>query len=58
MKIIAADPQNATWYVRVAALYATIGNKPKALEFAEKVAQVDPGMQPAVEQFIKENHLR
>ncbi len=52
------DPQNSTWYVKLAATYAAAGDKKQALAMIAEVLKIDPTAQKEAQAFINKNHLQ
>jgi len=50
---IQIDPQDVSLYTGLAATYAKMHNKEKAIEYANKVLELNPGSKEAVEAFIQ-----
>ncbi len=57
-KLLEAEPENVTWYVRLATAYALAGDKPKALEIVDRVVKFFPTIKGEAEKFIKQYKLR
>jgi len=53
IQAIQIDPDDISLYTGVAATYAKMHNKEKAIEYANKVLELNPGAKQAVEEFIK-----
>jgi len=53
IQAIQIDPNDTSLYTGVAATYAKMHNKEKAIEYANKVLELNPGAKQAVEDFIK-----
>lgn len=52
LELIAFNPDNVDYHVKLAALYAEIGEEEKAIAEAQRVAELDPTSLEAVETFI------
>lgn len=55
--LISQEPGNYGYYANLAATYAEIGNKPKALEYIKKAVELNPALQAEAEQFKKDHKL-
>ncbi len=53
LQAIQIDPKDVSLYTGLAAAYAKIQNKEKAIEYANKVLELKPGAKETVEAFIK-----
>ena len=47
------EPKEYTWYVSLAATYGKLHNKDKAIEYAQKAAELNPDLKQASEDFIQ-----
>lgn len=52
-RLAALEPNNAEIWVRLAKVYAQVGDMEKAVEAAKKAGELDPAMKDASEQFIR-----
>ncbi len=52
-RLAALESGNAEIWVRLAKVYAQVGDKEKAVEAAKKAGELDPAMKDASEQFIR-----
>ncbi|MBU4256794.1 O-antigen ligase family protein [Patescibacteria group bacterium] len=52
-RLAALEPNDAEVWVRLAKVYAQVGDMEKAVEAAKKAGELDPAMKDASEQFIK-----
>ena len=55
--LIAQEPDNYGFYANLAATYAELGDKPKALKFIKKAVDINPALQAEAEQFKKDHQL-
>jgi hypothetical protein len=52
LQAINIDPQDVSLYTSLAATYAKMENKEKAIEYAQKAAELDPDIEEAAKEFI------
>ncbi|MBI5221736.1 MAG: O-antigen ligase family protein, partial [Candidatus Magasanikbacteria bacterium] len=57
-ELIAEDPENVTWYVKLATTYAVMGKKTEALTTVQQAVTMYPPLQSEADKFIKQYHLR
>lgn len=55
--LISIEPENPTWYTKLAATYVKIGDKAVARDAVEKAVMLDPDLRPQADEFIKQNKL-
>ncbi len=55
--LIAAEPENVNWYIKLATVYAVMGNKAEARATVAKALQLYPPLKPEADKFIKEYKL-
>lgn len=55
--LIKQEPENYGFYANLAATYAELGDKPKALEYIKKAVDINPALQAEAEQFKKDHNL-
>jgi O-antigen ligase len=53
LRAIQIDPQDVSLYTSLAATYAKMQNKGKAIEYAKKAVELNPAAQEAAEEFIQ-----
>ncbi|NMB92419.1 MAG: tetratricopeptide repeat protein [Parcubacteria group bacterium] len=53
LQAISLDPKDANLYVYLAATYGKMHNKAKAIEYAQKAAEINSNYKQAAEEFIK-----
>ena len=53
IQAVQIDPNDVSLYTGLAATYAKMHNKEKAIEYANKVLELNPGSKEAVEEFIQ-----
>jgi tetratricopeptide (TPR) repeat protein len=53
LRAIQTDPQDVSLYTSLAATYAKMNNKEKAIEYAKKAVELNPAAQEAAEEFIQ-----
>ncbi|MCK4805915.1 MAG: hypothetical protein KAS91_01910, partial [Candidatus Pacebacteria bacterium] len=53
IQAVQIDPNDISLYTGLAAVYAKMHNKEKAIEYANKVLEINPGAKQAVEEFIQ-----
>lgn len=54
IKMVELEPTNTDAYFNVALAYAKLGDRDKAIEWINKVSEVDPSLQEIVDQFIND----
>lgn len=52
--LINQQPNNATWYARIAATYAELGDKEKTIENLDKAIELDPSLESEARTFLRE----
>lgn len=55
--LVAVEPDNVNWYIKLAAAYAEAGKKAEALAVVRQAVGLYPPLQSAADEFIKKYHL-
>jgi tetratricopeptide (TPR) repeat protein len=56
-QLIAKEPDNVNWYIKLAATYAAAEQKELALETVRQAVRMYPPLRPEAEKFVQENKL-